>query len=121
MLYEIRNFCFHFSEIVEEEGVFVGYINDFKPHTSFAGLEKHVTVDAEDINNSILNAIKGLNHTDVSGKDYLKSVFSCLINLNADDTSIISGHISGIEVHMKEMFPGVLLLIVLSMSLNWQC
>ena len=67
MLYEIRNF-FHFSGIVEEEGVFVWYIKDGKPHNSFASLEKPVTVDAEGTTNSILNAIKALNYTNVSEK-----------------------------------------------------
>ena len=35
---EIRSFV-HFSDTVEE-GVFVWYIKDGKPHTSFASLEK---------------------------------------------------------------------------------
>ena len=58
-------FFFHFSDVVEE-CVFVRYIKDGKLHTSFASLEKPATVDAEGIANSILNAIKVLNHTNVS-------------------------------------------------------
>ena len=58
-------FFFHFSDVVEE-CVFVRYIKDGELHTSFASLEKPATVDAEGIANSILNAIKVLNHTNVS-------------------------------------------------------
>ena len=61
-------FFFHFSDVVEE-CVFVRYIKDGKLHTSFASLEKPATVDAEGIANSILNAIKVLNHTNVSQED----------------------------------------------------
>ena len=80
MLHEIRNF-FHFSGIAEE-CVFVQYIKGDMPHASFASLEKPVTVDTEGITNSILNARKAFNHTDLSDQDYLKSVLSCLINAN---------------------------------------
>ena len=86
-------FFFHFSDIVE--GVFVRYKKDGKPHTGFASLEKPATLDAEGITNSILNAIKALNHTNVSDEDYLKSNFVvCLINVNFAGASVISGHIS---------------------------
>ena len=62
-------FFFQFSSDVVEECVFVRYTKDGKLHTSFASLEKPATVDAEGIANSILNAIKVLNHTNVSHED----------------------------------------------------
>ena len=56
-----------------------------------------------------MNAIiKALNHTDVSDEDYLKSVFSRLINVNFDGASVMSGHISGVQVCMTKMVPRLL-------------
>ena len=112
MLYEIR-ILFPFSGIVE--GIFVHYIKGVKPHNNFATLEKPVTVDTEGITNSILNVIKALNHTNVSDK------FCCLININFDGASVMSGHISWAQTCMKKMVPRLLYTHCVIYSLCWPC
>ena len=52
--------------------------------------------------------MKALNYADVSDKDYLKLVFSHLINVNFEGASAMSPHFLGVQACMKEMVPGFL-------------
>ena len=52
--------------------------------------------------------MKALNCTDVSDKDFLKLVFSHLINVNFNGASVMPGQFLGVQAHMKEMVLGLL-------------
>ena len=96
--------------IVEEEVVYVRFVNNGEPITKFAAIEAPESVNAAGLILAIQNAVASLQsqHSTHSRETYMSDLYKKLINVNFDGASVMSGHISGVQARFKKHQPGLI-------------
>ena len=100
--------------ILEEEIVYVRFLENGIPVTRFAGIKSPDKGDAPGIFRAIEDVLGSLkirdndtNINDDAKNKYLNLIYKKLINANFDGASVMSGHISGVQTRLKEKQHGL--------------
>ena len=85
---------------VVKEGLFFLLCENGYPITKFTWIESPVCVDTHGFTNAILCSTK-LNQSNKGLEEYLESVFICLVEVNFDGASVMSGRVRGVPAWLK--------------------
>ena len=75
--------------------------------TKFVGIESPTSVDAKGLTSAIFNCIKSFNQSDQDPEENLESDFKRSVNVNFDSASVMSGHVSGVQIQLKKRRDGL--------------
>ena len=100
----------HYLGIIEEEIVYIRYVNMGEPVTKMIGIEAPLSVDAPGILKAIQNALSSLQLLphDLEDDNYLREViYNKMISVNFDGASVMAGNLSGVQKRFKDLQPGL--------------
>ena len=98
------------SGVVEQEVVYVRYLDSGIPKTHFAGINPPEKADAKGLLGSIETVIKSLKPQDrkhLNEDSYLNEIYKKLVNSNFDGANVMSGKDNGVHRKMREKQKGL--------------
>ena len=97
------------AAILEEEIVYVRYLQNNIPVTKFAGIKNPIKADAPGILKAIEDVLVSLKLSPgMSDEEYLENIYKKLLNGNFDGASVMSGYKSGVQTRLKVKQPGLI-------------
>ena len=88
------------SGAIKQEAIYVRYLENGCSQTKFAGIKPPIKGDAEGLLLAIEDVLKSLRaqgSTPFEKDEYLTEIYKKLVNCNFDGTSVMSGHVSGVQ------------------------
>ena len=89
---------------IEQEAIYVPYLENGCPRTKFTGIKSPIKGDAEALLFEIEDVFKSWRaqgSTPFEKDEYLIEIYKTLVNCNFDGASVMSGHVSGLQASSK--------------------
>ena len=93
------------SGVIEQEVLYVWYLENGCPQSKFAGIKPPIKGDTEGLLFAIEDVLKSLRaqgSTPFQKDEYLTEIYKKLVNCNFDGESVMSGHVSGVQARIKQ-------------------
>ena len=98
------------SKVIEQEAIYVRYLENGCPQTKFARIKPPIKGDAEGlllVIEDVFKSLRAQDSTSFEKEEYLTEIRKKLVNCNFNGASVMSGHASGVQARIKRKQPAV--------------